>query len=424
MGCLIMGISDKYKTEYLNEWLKTSDGFPHLEHEYELFVQKAKEREMDAIVKQLLFELRKHPENIKNDYPGWGKRVKDLLRSAGDGILELSGGGMKKLLKGGYLKVTSDFIIKARKDDASVSTSEIMQAMRNAWIMNCIQVLFGREVEFTTSIYAYSMLYPYTDNYLDATDVSLDKKNEFGARFRSRLEGKLVKPQNPYECKVFRLVEMIESQYERNDFPQVYESLLEIHDAQHGSLEQQEGIFSPNETDIPGISIKKGGSSVLADGFLVNGLMTEVQASFIFGFGIFLQLIDDAQDVTADKKNNHFTIFSKPADKCKLDPIMNKLFNFMYNLLDNDKCFVQTEMLEQKALIKSACKLLLFVAVANNARMYSREYMKSLEKYSPFRFSYLKKLYRRAGREYIRIFLESTPKSYPPDSIIAEALIT
>ena len=61
---------------------------------------------------------------------------------------------------------------------------------------------------------------------------------------------------------VERTARMIESQYERDDFPAVYLSLLAIHQAQWASLRQQ----SPEiDDEALGLSIAKGGASVLAD---------------------------------------------------------------------------------------------------------------------------------------------------------------
>lgn len=406
-----MNLADKYKSEYLKKWWDASTDLPHMDCRYDLVTQRAKEREMDSLVNQLLKEVRKSSVDIEGESPHWGMKVKGVLKRAGDDVLELSGGGMNKLLSGGYLKVTSDFIDKAREFDKDIDIADIMQAMRNAWIMNCIQVLFGSKVEYTPSIFAYSMLYPYTDNFLDSSKISLDKKKRFGERFRLRLEGKAVQADNAFEEKVFRLVDIMEVQFGRREFPQVYESLVEIHDSQQNSIRQQKGSFSPYEIDIPGISVKKGGASVMADGYLVNGKMTEAQASFMFGFGVFLQLVDDAQDVVTDSKNGHMTVFSQIAGKWKLDSIMNKLLNFMFDLLDSDECFNLPEMKEQKSLIKSSCLLLLLVAVSNNHRLFSSAYLRNLECYCPFSLGYLRKLYARAGREYATLFLKNRKDS-------------
>ena len=420
MDCEYKYRADELKTEYLKEWWNTSAEFPVFDKTYSPECQKSAERKMDSVIDQLLAEVRMNPGSIQKDYSAWGLRLRNLLCVIGDEILELGGTGTEILLKGGYCKVTSDFIDKARSFDSSIKTADILQAMRNAWIMNCIQVLLGREVEFTPAMFAYSMLYPYTDNYLDSMDVSFEEKQRFGDRFKLKLAGKPVKAKNTYETRIFKLVEMIEAQYGRDSYPQVYEGLLAIHDAQQKSLRQQKGLLSPYEADIPGISFAKGGSSVLADAFLINGILTEAQERFMFGFGIFLQLSDDAQDVEIDLKNRHMTMFSQTSGKWNLDSVMSKLLNFMFNLIDNDKCFISPEMMEQKRLIRSSCIFLIISAAANNSRKYSKEYLKRLERYSPFRFSYLRKLYKRAGKEFYSLFEKN--RTVPMDSIIARAL--
>jgi len=404
MNCKYKNRADELKSEFLKEWWNTSAEFPVFDRVYSLESQKSAERKMDSVIEQILSEVRMNPASIQKDYSAWGSRIRELLRIIGDEILELGGENTEILLKGGYCKATSDFIDKARSFDPSIKMADILQAMRNAWIMNCIQVLSGREVEFTPALFAYSMLYPYTDNYLDSMDVSFEEKLRYGDRFKLILEGKPVEAKNSYEAKIFRLVEMIESQYGRDSFPQVYESLLKIHDAQQKSLRQQKGLLSPYESDISGISFEKGGSSVLADAFLINGFLTDAQTRFMFGFGIFLQLADDAQDVETDFKNRHMTMFSQTAGKWNLDSIMSKLLNFMFNLIDSDKCFNSPRMNEQKRLIRSSCTLLLISAAANNSSKYGKGYVKRLERYSPFRFGYLRKLYKRTEKEFYTLF--------------------
>ena len=420
MDCKAENKVHEYKNKYIREWWQTSAEFPGFLRVYDAGRQRNTEKKMDAVIEQMMEEVRKRPENIQKECTVWGSRIRSLLCIIGDEILELDGGGVDILLEGGYCKVTSDFIDKARSFDPSVKTRDIVQAMRNAWIMNCIQVLTGRAVEYTPELFAYSMLYPYTDNYLDAVEVDADKKLKFGTRLRSRLEGNPAVPENRYETKLFKLVEMIEDRYDRRRFPEVYESLLQIHDAQQKSLIQQKGLISPYESDILGASFEKGGASVLADAYLINGTLTEAQAAFMFGFGIFLQLTDDAQDVEDDLGNRHMTMFSQTAGKWPLDPLMNRLMNFMSDLLENDQCFNEPYMTEHKRLIRSSCTFLLLVSVANNSSRYGREYIKRLEKHSPFSFGYLRKLYRKASREFASLFCKE--REIPMDSIMARAL--
>jgi hypothetical protein len=69
------------------------------------------------------------------------------------------------------------------------------------------------------------------------------------------------------------------------------------HRAQSKSLQQLCCNPAPHQIDVVGISFEKGGTSVLADGYLVAGSLTAAQPDWIFGFGVLTQLLDDL-DVT------------------------------------------------------------------------------------------------------------------------------
>lgn len=62
------------------------------------------------------------------------------------------------------------------KFDDDLPIGDIMQAMRNVWISNALQLLFGKEIYYSKANFAYSMLYPYTDNYLDNTNIDKNDK--------------------------------------------------------------------------------------------------------------------------------------------------------------------------------------------------------------------------------------------------------
>ena len=67
------------------------------------------------------------------------------------------------------------------------------------------------------------------------------------------------------------------------------------------------------------ISVEKGGTSVLADAYLVCGNLDTELSDLMFGFGFVLQLIDDLQDAKEDCNNNHMTVFSQELNKERLD---------------------------------------------------------------------------------------------------------
>ena len=217
---------------------------------------------------------------------------------------------------------------------------DIGQAIRNLWIVNIFQKALGKNVEFTKGVFGYSMLYPYTDNYLDNKDVSIAEKIEFNEHFLARLKGESINAKNSHEKNVFNLISYIELQFPRNDYKEVYDSLYLIYNGQKRSLNQQELESIPYEKDILDISLEKGGASVLADGYLISGALNSEEREFAYGYGFFLQLGDDLQDVNRDIENKHMTIVSQLANKYPLDKIASKILNLTIEVVNNERCFI------------------------------------------------------------------------------------
>jgi len=215
---------------------------------------------------------------------------------------------LKQKIHGDYAQCTRSFIERVKNRWENMPEAAIFQALRNVWIMNTIQIIHGIPVELTNAIFAYSMLYPLTDNYLDDEKVSLSEKQAFSIRFRNRLEGLYIEPSNAHEEDIFEMVNLIEKQFSRIKDPAVFESLLMIYEGQCMSLQQQYENLS--EKAILRLSFKKGGASVVADAYLVLGNLNEDQMMFYTGYGIALQLADDLQDLKEDLQHHHKTLYN------------------------------------------------------------------------------------------------------------------
>jgi len=279
--------------------------------------------------------------------------------------------------------------------------------MRNVWIVSILQKMKDIDISFNMAVFGYSMLYPYTDNYLDNIDISIEEKKEFNDRFYKRLCGEEIEGRNIHEKQVFKLVECIESIFSRNDYPKVFQGLLLIHEGQVKSLSQQEGISNPYERDMLDISIEKGGASVIVDGYLINGNLTKDEEIFTYGYGFLLQLCDDLQDVGIDYENKHMTIMSQLAEKYSLDNIVNKLINLTINVLDDATCFKGENIKELKKLIKDNCILMIIFAVVMNKNYFSKKYVKEISKYLPFTMQYIENMKGNLRKKF-----ENIKKSY------------
>ncbi|MDV3427802.1 MAG: hypothetical protein LIR50_12380, partial [Bacillota bacterium] len=271
---------EKLKGKYIKLWWDTDKSFPALSEEISLKEKILREKHMNKFLNDLFSNLKKCPDN-EDKRTAWRntlwEMIKDFGRASGFNEDEINSDFSKALPI-----TTNEFIRSVKEFNKDISLDKIVQAIRNLWIMNILQALFNIKIECTPSAFAYSMLYPYTDNYLDNPEISLQDKKLINERFKLRLEGEGIKAENSYEEDLFKLVSMIEGQYSRSSFAEIYESLLYIHAAQCNSLTQQNGITSPYEKDILGISFEKGGASVLSDAYLVNGRMKAGETDFMF----------------------------------------------------------------------------------------------------------------------------------------------
>jgi len=289
------------------------------------------------------------------------------------------------------IDVTRKFVRQARQFDPDLSFHDIFQACRNVWIMNGLQLIMGLPMQVTPSIFAYSLLYPYTDNLIDDPRISDFDKMIFSERFRQRLSGEKPEASTQTEHAIFHLVEMIEDQYSRVDFPEVFESLLCIHEAQTNSLKLIHSKDSISEKETLNICLAKGGASVLADGFLVAGKLTETQKYFLFGYGAYLQLLDDIQDLEEDQLAGLMTVFSSTTFHSTLDEKLNKTYWFGDQVMKSLDFFDGQHIDLFKSLMRRSMDLFIAEAIAQNPDFYSPKYVADFETGSPFHFSYIRK---------------------------------
>jgi hypothetical protein len=286
----------------------------------------------------------------------------------------------------------------ARHFDPALSMPDIIQACRNAWTACGLQPLLGQRVELTPSILGYSMLYPYSDNFLDRENLPADAKLRTSRRFRERLRGERVAAENQLETALWALVELIEGQYPRARFPDVFDCLLAIHRAQEHSLAQVRSRDS--EAELLLLSCAKGGASVLADACLARGWLTEQESRFAFDWGVLLQLGDDVQDVREDLERGSMTLFSGPARAGeRLDDRVIQLLAFAEHV-GREMAEMQSGSPMLKALLRMSWRSLILMAVAASHQHFSPQFLAEAEVFSPFRFGFLReRRHRLTGRQ-------------------------
>ncbi|MCC5895537.1 MAG: class 1 isoprenoid biosynthesis enzyme [Alkalibacterium sp.] len=290
----------------------------------------------------------------------------------------------------GYMDVAEAFLLKAKKEDDQLTDPEIFQAMRNIWIMNSLQLYWGIPLTLTAPMYAYSMLYPYTDNLLDDPDIKSEIKADFNSRLSKSLTGETIDSLFPAETRVFELVEMILNEFPLSTHPGVTESIQLIHKAQIESMRQTDDTRLTEE-ELLKISLFKGGTSVLADAFLIKGHLNMEEMVFSFHYGAFLQLLDDLQDRESDKADHNQTLFSVKTSQETIDQAIRQLISYIFKVNAVQESDDQTKR-RMKDIISGCTLLMIMESVGKNKELVTPSLYKELETYSKVRLTLFKKL--------------------------------
>jgi hypothetical protein len=380
--------------ESLALWRDCPACLPRFDRSFAPEEQAAREARMDCFLAALEGELH-HPPRTRAERAAMHERLTGSFLDFGRKGLALEERHLDLLIRGGLSSIGTLLARQARRFDPEVSVADIFQATRNAWTACGLQMLFGRGMCLSPSIFAYSMLYPYTDNYLDDQAFSRETKAGFNARFGERLSGGEVAPAGRHEELIWRLVDLIEGEYPRAAYPLVFESLLGIHRAQEKSLRLLRRGPDADAESVLRLSFEKGGTSVLADGYLAAGDLTEAQARFVFNWGIFLQLADDLQDVREDRQNGVRTLFSLGAGLEPLDGLTNRTMQFGGRVMVMMHELPGVDCLALRQLISRSSLSFMIRSAGDAAELHSTAYLDTIQALSPFRFEFLRERQRR-----------------------------
>ena len=285
-----------------------------------------------------------------------------------------------------FYQISKQFMIDAKEFDEHMRYEDIGQALRNVWIILILTKVFDRDLRYHKAIFAYSMLYPYTDNFLDDTSITKEEKKAFNIWLSKRLQGDVHTYEHPQQIQVDKLVHMIEEMYPRDVYPQVYDALLRIQEGQIKSLLQND-ILDPDK--ILDISIEKGGASVFADGYLIDGTMSDPEAIFSVAFGFLLQLADDIQDLHDDRKANYHTLISTKKYRKERTRFCSAYLHFI-EVVIHELC--PSKNMKLKRFMIDNCRLLILFSLLKDAKYYSKMFMYRIRKRLPLQASYLRRM--------------------------------
>ena len=390
-----------YIRYFISIWEQSPIQIPLFEKKYSVPEQREKEKAFEDFYQKInSFKSAKSANSLRKGDPS--KTFFPIFRSFLQTVFDYETDQLEIILSEKFKNVSRDFFYQARAFGPELSPGNIYQGLRNVWIMNGLQLMMELPVEITPSVFAYSLIYPYSDNLLDDPAVSGEEKQKFSQRFSQRLYGETVIPQNFTEEQLFKLVLMFEKQYPRVSFPGVYESLYAIHSGQTNSLALNHHPQLCDEK-ILDICFEKGGASVLADGYLVAGHLTHEQERALFGYGIYLQLLDDIQDVEEDAAACTRTLFTNK-QKNVSDEFINKTIHFGRQALEEIRCFsgAGTDILLR--LMNRSIEMMIIESVGLNESQFSSSFLAEFEKQSPLRFNFVRKKRSQAKSHRLELF--------------------
>lgn len=377
------------KSSYINRisqhWIMTQHQFPDFLKEISLDNKITNEKFLDMCLEDFTSHFLSLSKGTFLHKKKWRKRILNKVNNmlCTENIL-----GIQTILKDETLeKMQSEigeFLFKAREFDKDLNLSDIGQAVRNYIVYIMFKELNQIERSFSQACFGYSMLYPFTDNYIDNTNLTTMEKNLYNNIIRDKIKGKKVKTQSIHQSKTCMLLDFIEFEYSRASDTSIHNLLLMMLEAQEISMTKQKNKDLTAEERLD-ISIYKGGLSVLIDRYLINKPLTQEDIIFYLSFGFFLQLADDLLDISEDIKAGSQTIFSLDTSSHHLELLVNKLFIYVHNLFSSYHSIND----DFKNFVLTNCYFLILYGVAESKEFLTPSYMVELEKYFPVRFSYL-----------------------------------
>lgn len=370
-------------------WLLAEDAFPF----YLKQVSQKDKAQNEAYVKDITLQFQRQIKKYPRFSLGrrnWRKKTYKLLYQvlSEETLLGLSHYLSREKTED-LLSEIRYFIKKVNIDTPEMSFEDMGQAIRNYMVYLMFKELHRDTSDFSLPCYGYSMLYPFTDNYIDSQIHTTEEKARYNTLIKNFLKGKTAVPVSEHDKKTLYFLSAakdgLNGNLKENTSSPVTELLLMMLEAQEESLSQQRTDITLNYEKRLAISLYKGGMSVFIDRYYVKKEITKEDMIFYLGFGFFLQLADDLQDIKEDSEKGNQTLFTINTSPEAVEKTVNKLLFFITDLCNSfhkaDKTFLEFVLLN--------CYQLILMGVKRSREYFSKEYIRDIEQCSPVSFSFL-----------------------------------
>jgi hypothetical protein len=382
---------DKFFDIIKNDWLTADDSFPVFLPEISLVTKYDNEHYLKAIIAGLQKQIKKYPRWFPFRRKKWRTQTFDVLN---DILYQEEILGMHHYMDreetDAFVTELKEFLRKVRSFSPELALADIGQAIRNYIVYMMFKKLHLIDTGFDLAGFGYSMLYPFTDNYIDNNSLSATDKIAFNRMIRDKIESRMVSPRSEHQKKTCRLLQYIGDLYPVNHDTPVSQLLLMMLDAQETSIRQQNRELPLTFQECLDISVYKGGISVLLDRVFVHKECTHEDIIFYLDFGFFLQLVDDLQDIREDSDLGASSIFTIDLRNSHEELTVNKLLHFLHKIMEGYTS--ENERLKQFLLMNSY--LLIYSSVIRSKEFFSKEYLTELEQYLPVTCTYWDSLHQ------------------------------
>lgn len=390
--------------EILPLWKSMPETFPDFLYVYGEEEKAENEEHFKQHIELLKKEFSLFPEE-EGERPAWKAGIDRLILAfvSGERILNISGSMGRELFLD-FEREAKQFIRRARSFDSELNMDSIWQGMRNYFIYAMITDLQDQKQNCSDPIFAYSLLYPYTDNYIDSHLRSRAEKEQYNRLIKAVLRGEACSPSNPLEEKTVRLLHMLLGFYQKEKKAEVADLLLLMLEAQEMSIIQQKrpGFGKKDQLsgeDILRISAYKGGISVLNDYIFGVAMPKKEEVIFYLKFGLILQFADDLQDIAEDEKEHSRTIMTGAAKSGNLEAKVNKLLHFIRCVMDE----FEPRNAGLKEFSVKNCILMTLAETISNRKYFSGNYLKRIEQHLPFHPAFLEEMSKQQRRPGMQI---------------------
>lgn len=382
-------IENVCEEEIRNRWYECPDTFPEFLTEVSEPARRMNENFIEKQMAQLqkLLKSYRNPLTIRYFWKRkWERLIHRMLMD--EPVLGIAQALSAKTI-GEMRQEFARFIKAATGFDKAISMEEIGQAARNYLVYDVFTEIHEQVHNMMPAIFGYSMLYPYTDNYIDDPACSREQKHAYNRMIADRLLGKQVRVTDPYWVKTCKLLDHVTGYYEGDARKDIQNGLLLMLEAQHLSLSQtqKDGAAPLTADEIFHISAYKGGISVLVDRFYVPKEISKEDFIFYLRYGFFLQLTDDLQDITEDRNTGRQTLFTRAASVCcvTLEQTLNRLFHYLHETMKSYS--FADEKLED--FMENSCYLLLIYSAWMSRENFEPDYIGQFEPFLPLSFSFI-----------------------------------